>query len=177
MKVNSCHEGSFLSLSPRKQEILSSRIMNERRYTSKKCAPGEPDICFLDQEINSLCFCRILNRIARQIPKTWPLHPKFSGSWVLTLQTLPIFESVSWATIKSLLSFRKSIVLQISNYYSLRTSEIHLFYNLQVFYWHFLEILWLFIFLVLYLWFLKDISFVILSFSLFLLPLDCFLFC
>ena len=39
---------------------------------------------------------------------------------------------------------------QLSNYYSLRTSEIHLFYNLQVFYWHFLEILWLFIFLVLY---------------------------
>ena len=39
---------------------------------------------------------------------------------------------------------------QSSNYYSLRTSEIHLFYNLQVFYWHFLEILWLFIFLVLY---------------------------
>ena len=34
--------------------ILSSRIMNERRYTSKKCAPGEPDICFLDQEINSI---------------------------------------------------------------------------------------------------------------------------
>ena len=36
--------------------------------------------------------------------------------------------------------------------------EIHLFYNLQLFYWHFLEILWLFIFLVLYLWFLKEIS-------------------
>ena len=34
---------------------------------------------------------------------------------------------------------------------SLRTSEIHLFYNLQLFYWHFLEILWLFIFLILYL--------------------------
>ena len=33
---------------------------------------------------------------------------------------------------------------------NLRTSEIHLFYNLQLFYWHFLEILWLFIFLVLY---------------------------
>ena len=27
---------------------------------------------------------------------------------------------------------------------------IHLFYNLQLFYWHFLEILWLFIFLVFY---------------------------
>merc|ERR1712174_55585 len=28
----------------------------------------------------------------------------------------------------------------------LRVSEVHLFYNLQNFYWHFLEILWLFIF-------------------------------
>merc|ERR1712125_121455 len=33
---------------------------------------------------------------------------------------------------------------------TLRISEIHLFYNLQLFYWHFLEILWLFIFLVFY---------------------------
>ncbi len=32
----------------------------------------------------------------------------------------------------------------------LRTSEILLFYNLQLFYWHFLEILWLFIFIVFY---------------------------
>ena len=43
-----------------------------------------------------------------------------------------------------------------SKYYftNLRTSEILLFYNLQLFYWHFLEILWLFIFLVFYnLWF------------------------
>ena len=32
----------------------------------------------------------------------------------------------------------------------LRIPEIHLFYNLQDFYWHFLEILWLFIFLFLY---------------------------
>merc|ERR1711860_50877 len=37
------------------------------------------------------------------------------------------------------------------NYFvNLRVSEIHLFYNLQLFYWHFLEILWLFIFLVFY---------------------------
>merc|ERR1712032_1238461 len=33
----------------------------------------------------------------------------------------------------------------------LRSSEIHLFYNQQFFYWHFVEVLWLFIFLVLYL--------------------------
>ena len=37
----------------------------------------------------------------------------------------------------------------------LRNGEIHLFYNLQVFYWHFLEILWLFIFLVLYHFFIS----------------------
>merc|ERR1712204_107192 len=33
---------------------------------------------------------------------------------------------------------------------SLRVSEVHLFYNLQLFYWHFLEFLWLFIFQVFY---------------------------
>merc|ERR1712190_36188 len=42
---------------------------------------------------------------------------------------------------------------KISNFFNLITSEVHLFYNLQLFYWHFLEILWLFIFLVLYLYF------------------------
>merc|ERR1711935_95484 len=30
---------------------------------------------------------------------------------------------------------------------SLRASEVHLYYNLMLFYWHFLEILWLFLFL------------------------------
>merc|ERR1712203_1307870 len=39
---------------------------------------------------------------------------------------------------------------KIYYFVSLRVSEIHLFYNLQLFYWHFLEILWLFIFLVFY---------------------------
>merc|ERR1711879_754007 len=41
-----------------------------------------------------------------------------------------------------------------SYFVNLRISEVHLFYNLQLFYWHFLEILWLFIFLVLFLYFL-----------------------
>merc|ERR1712063_19500 len=39
---------------------------------------------------------------------------------------------------------------KIEYFLSLRVSEVHLFYNLQLFYWHFLEILWLFIFLVFY---------------------------
>merc|ERR1711957_117924 len=43
-------------------------------------------------------------------------------------------------------SFTEKILIFIN----LRVSEVHLFYNLQLFYFHFLEILWLFIFLVLY---------------------------
>merc|ERR1739836_156005 len=46
-----------------------------------------------------------------------------------------------------------SFPFKIKYFLSLRVSEIHLFYNLQLFYWHFLEILWLFIFLVLYFYF------------------------
>jgi cytochrome c oxidase subunit 3 len=43
-----------------------------------------------------------------------------------------------------------SFSVKVQYFVNLRISEIHLFYNLQLFYWHFLEILWLFIFLVLY---------------------------
>merc|ERR1712217_346050 len=43
-----------------------------------------------------------------------------------------------------------SFSFKIYKFINLRVSEVHLFYNLQLFYWHFLEILWLFIFLVFY---------------------------
>merc|ERR1711878_80087 len=43
-----------------------------------------------------------------------------------------------------------SFPLKSEYFLSLRVSEIHLFYNLQLFYWHFLEFLWLFIFQVFY---------------------------
>merc|ERR1712151_327238 len=39
---------------------------------------------------------------------------------------------------------------KVNYFLTLRVSEVHLFYNLQLFYLHFLEILWLFIFLVFY---------------------------
>merc|ERR1712115_243567 len=49
----------------------------------------------------------------------------------------------------------------VKNHYfvTLRVSEILLFYNLQLFYWHFLEILWLFIFLFLFLHLGRAISY------------------
>merc|ERR1712073_255068 len=43
-----------------------------------------------------------------------------------------------------------SFPYKIKYFLSLRVSEVHLFYNLQLFYWHFLEFLWLFIFQVFY---------------------------
>jgi len=43
-----------------------------------------------------------------------------------------------------------SFPFQICFCMSLRSSEVVLFWNLQLFYWHFLEILWIFIFLVFY---------------------------
>merc|ERR1712126_597224 len=43
-----------------------------------------------------------------------------------------------------------SFPCKMKYFLSSRVSEVHLFYNLQLFYWHFLEILWLFIFLVFY---------------------------
>merc|ERR1712080_666281 len=39
-----------------------------------------------------------------------------------------------------------SFPFKINKNINLRVSEVHLFYNLQLFYWHFLEFLWLFIF-------------------------------
>merc|ERR1711918_266378 len=51
----------------------------------------------------------------------------------------------------SLFFWGSSFPFKESCLFLLRVSEVHLFYNLLVFYWHFLEILWLFIFLVLYL--------------------------
>merc|ERR1711865_374161 len=52
---------------------------------------------------------------------------------------------------------------------SLRVSELHLFYNLQIFYWHFLEILWLFIFLVLYFYYIIFIFILVIAVALFLI--------
>merc|ERR1712137_1208981 len=43
--------------------------------------------------------------------------------------------------------FSFGVVVFLSKFINLRVSEVHLFYNIQLFYWHFLEILWLFIFL------------------------------
>merc|ERR1712113_773102 len=84
------------------------------------------------------------------------------GSWVYQLMIR--FIVLSSFLLQDYISFIFSLVFffavfsfgvvvflqKIKKFRNLRVSEVHLFYNLQIFYWHFLEILWLFIFLVFY---------------------------
>merc|ERR1711979_5547 len=65
------------------------------------------------------------------------------------LTGLHFFHLLVGLFLLSLVFWGCSFSSKISVFKSLRVTEIHLFYNLQLFYWHFLEILWLFIFLVL----------------------------
>merc|ERR1712159_174355 len=67
------------------------------------------------------------------------------------LTGLHFFHLVVGLFLLSIFFWSCSFPYKISFLFLLRVSEVHLFYNLLVFYWHFLEILWLFIFLVLYL--------------------------
>merc|ERR1712224_485847 len=73
-------------------------------------------------------------------------------SSVFSLLTgLHFFHLVVGLFLLSLYYCSCSFHCKIDNLVTIRSSEVHLYYNLQVFYWHFLESLWLFIFLVLYL--------------------------
>merc|ERR1712146_841352 len=66
------------------------------------------------------------------------------------LTGLHFFHLVVGLFLLFLFFWSSSFPYKKSSLFLLRVSEIHLFYNLGNFYWHFLEILWLFIFLVLY---------------------------
>merc|ERR1712017_25946 len=68
------------------------------------------------------------------------------------LTGLHFFHLVVGLFLLSLFFWGSSFPFKGLLYLNLRSSEVHLFYNLGNFYWHFLEILWLFIFLVLYFW-------------------------
>merc|ERR1712137_1501039 len=71
-------------------------------------------------------------------------------SCVFFFPGLHFFHLVVGLFLLSLFFWGCSFPSKVSSILNLRSSEVHLFYNLQNFYWHFLEILWLFIFLFLY---------------------------
>merc|ERR1712190_442677 len=66
------------------------------------------------------------------------------------LTGLHFFHLLVGLFLLSLFFWGCSLPSKMLSFVSLRVSEIHLFYNLMFFYWHFLEILWLFIFHVFY---------------------------
>jgi len=111
------------------------------------------------------------------------LHPNLNFSLIIynisaicSLANLPTFlhsKSICKQERKekdSIISLVKSLFIEFWNgfliiyqyFLSLRVSEVHLFFNSQLFYWHFLEFLWLLIFLVFY----KSFPSVLLSFFL-----------
>merc|ERR1711862_833206 len=67
------------------------------------------------------------------------------------LTGLHFFHLVVGLLLLSLFFWSCSFSSKSVTFKSLRISEVNLFYSLQIFYWHFVEVLWLFIFLVLYL--------------------------
>merc|ERR1711920_1004501 len=66
------------------------------------------------------------------------------------LTGLHFFHLLLGVLLLSLFFWSCSFPNKISRFLTLRVSEVHLFYNLLLFYWHFIEILWIFIFLVFY---------------------------
>merc|ERR1712232_1223783 len=80
------------------------------------------------------------------------INDSFYSSLFFFLTGLHFFHLLLGLFLLSLFFWGCSFSYKILPILNLRISEVHLFYNLQLFYWHFLEILWLFIFLVLYLY-------------------------
>merc|ERR1712066_1178403 len=92
--------------------------------------------------------------ISLQIKEFWimglSIYDSVYSSLFFFLTGLHFFHLLVGLFLSCLFFWGCSFLSKILYFLSLRVSEVHLFYNLQLFYWHFLEILWLFIFLVFY---------------------------
>merc|ERR1712173_193532 len=78
------------------------------------------------------------------------INDSVGSSLFFFLTGLHFFHLLVGLFLSSLSFWGCSLKKKIYHFISLRISNIHLFSLLHLFYWHFLEILWLFIFLVLY---------------------------
>merc|ERR1711957_103873 len=95
------------------------------------------------------------------------INDSLYGCLFFFLTGLHFFHLTVGLFLLSLFFWGCSFPYKISYFVNLRVLEVHLFYNLQLFYWHFLEILWLFIFLVFYVSSLSLSGFIILLTSIF----------
>merc|ERR1712054_553538 len=80
------------------------------------------------------------------------INDSFYSCLFFFLTGLHFFHLLLGVLLLGLFFWGRSFPFKNHYFVNLRVSEVHLFYNLQLFYWHFLEVLWLFIFLVLYLY-------------------------
>merc|ERR1712046_32683 len=92
--------------------------------------------------------------ISLQIKEFWimglSINDSVYSSLFFFLTVLHFFHLCVGLFVSCIFFWGCSFPFKIYKFINLRVSEVHLFYNLQLFYWHFLEILWLFIFLVFY---------------------------
>merc|ERR1711982_230546 len=75
------------------------------------------------------------------------INDSFYSCVFFFLTGLHFFHLVLGLLLISLFYWGSSFSSKIHFIFLLRSSEIHLFYNQLFFYWHFVEVLWLFIFL------------------------------
>merc|ERR1711933_633418 len=80
-----------------------------------------------------------------------PINDSVYSSLFFFLTGLHFFHLLVGLFLCCLFFWGCSCPSKVFYFLTLRVSEVHLFYDLYLFYWHFLEILWLFIFLVFYL--------------------------
>jgi len=95
--------------------------------------------------------------ISLQIKEFWSMglhiNDNVFGSVFFTLTGLHFFHLVVGLILLSLFFWCCTFSYRQLKISSTRITEINLFYCLQLFYWHFVEVLWLFIFMVLYLYY------------------------
>jgi len=80
------------------------------------------------------------------------LNDSVYSSCFFFLTGLHFFHLLLGLFLLSLFFWGQSFSYKKEYFIEVRVGDVHLFYNVQLFYWHFLEVLWLFIFLVLYLY-------------------------
>jgi len=84
------------------------------------------------------------------------INDNIFASLFFTLTGLHFFHLVVGLTLLSLVFYAHTFPYRQLKVGMQRITEINLFYSLQIFYWHFVEILWLFIYITLYMYYTAD---------------------
>ena len=118
-------------------------------FTAIECSLGVFPILFASISfLLSVCFISLQIKEFRVFSTS--LNDSVFSSVFFFLTGLHFFHLLVGLFICCLFFWVSSFPTKLTDTVTIQSSEVHLFYNLQLFYWHFLEILWVFIFLVFY---------------------------